>query len=156
MGACNKEGPSRPVRQPVVAAGIACNTIPLNNWITLYDDGTEFSYSSTVTWSIITQEIRDLGMVIAYIKTDSSPGWSALPYSRSGKQYADAFNYNFNTGVLNIAYDGYNEAGSPGSKNVNGRYTIRLVAVPSAVRKANPNLNWMDYGQIDGRFDLPD
>jgi hypothetical protein len=135
---------------------IAYTMITANNWIALYDDGTEFSYSSTLTWSTLTPEIRDRGMVVAYLKTDTSSEWYALPYSYSGDTHSDAFNYSFNTGLVNITYDGYDDAGSPGTAALNGELTVRLVAVPSDVRRANPDLNWSDYSQVRAKFKLPE
>jgi hypothetical protein len=146
--ACKKEGPAGPAGQDGNANVISSNTVTLYNWNTAFDNGTEFSYSSSLTWSAITQDIRDRGLVIAYLKDNSTSSWYAMPYSYSGSGYGETFNYDFNTGTANIYYEGYDNSGSPGANALNGVFTVRLVAVPASVRIANPDIDWTSYEQV--------
>jgi hypothetical protein len=153
LSSCTKEGPAGPAGQDGNANVISSNTVTLSNWISLYDDGIDFTYSSTVTWSTITQDIRDRGMVMAYIKNPTTQAWQALPYSYSGDGYSEAFNFDINTGLVNITYDGYDLSGSPGASSLNGYITIRLVAVPASARTANPDVDWSNYQEVSALLD---
>jgi hypothetical protein len=146
--ACKKEGPPGPAGKDGNANVISSNTVTLNFWNTVYDDGTEFTYSSNLTWAEITQDIRDRGLVIAYLKDNSTSSWYAMPYSYSGDGYGYTFNYDFNVGTANIYYEGYDNTGSPGASALNGVFTVRLVAVPASVRIANPNVDWTSYEEV--------
>ncbi len=146
--ACKKEGPAGPAGKDGNANVISSNTLTLNNWITVYDDGTEFTYSSNLTWGEITQEVRDGGLLITYLKDNTTSTWYAMPYSYAGDGYGYTFNYDFNIGTANIYYEGYDNSGSPGANALNGLFTIRLVAVPPAIREANPNIDWNSYEQV--------
>lgn len=148
LSACKKEGPPGPAGQDGNANVISSNTVTLNNWSTVYDDGTEYTYSANLTWSEITQDVRDRGLVIAYLKDNSTSAWYAMPYSYSGDGYAYTFNYDFNIGTANIYNEGYDNLGSPGASALNGLFTIRLVAVPAAIQEANPDIDWTNYEQV--------
>ena len=148
MNACKKEGPPGPAGADGNANVISSNTVTLNFWNTVYDDGTEFTYSSSLTWSEITQDIRDRGLVIAYLKDNTTSAWYAMPYSYSGDGYGYTFNYDFNVGTANIYFEGYDNSGSPGASALSGLYTVRLVAVPASVRLANPDIDWTSYEQV--------
>lgn len=148
MSACKKEGPAGPAGKDGNANVISSNTVTLNFWNTVYDDGTEFTYSSNLTWGEITQDVRDNGLVIAYMKDNSTSSWYAMPYSYSGDGYGYTFNYDFNIGTANIYYEGYDNSGSPGASALTGLFTVRLVAVPAAIRQANPDIDWTSYEQV--------
>lgn len=153
LTSCTKEGPAGPAGKDGNANVISSNTVTLSNWISLYDDGTEFTYSSTVTWPTITQDIRDRGLVMAYMKNPSTQAWQALPYSYSGDGYSDAINFDVNTGLVNITYDGYDLSGSPGASSMNGLITIRLVAASASARTAHPDVDWTNYEEVNALLD---
>ncbi|HTF04384.1 MAG TPA: hypothetical protein VK826_10170 [Bacteroidia bacterium] len=151
IASCKKE---RRAGESNHASVISSNTIVLNNWLALYNDGTEFSYSSTIAWSSITQEIRDSGLLIIYVHDSASSDWYALPHCYVGDEYSRAFDFDFNTGVVNVTCRGHDIAGSPGGDALNGSLTVRLVAVPAAVRVANPDIDWTNYESVRKTFGL--
>jgi hypothetical protein len=156
FSACKKEGPPGPAGKDGNANVIASNTLTLSNWSTDYDDGTEFNYSSGILWSAITQDIKDNGVVMMYFHGNTTTNWTALPYSESGNGYSDALNFVVATGQVTFSYEGFDNSGSVGASALNGYFTVRIVAIPSAVRKANPHLNLNDYQAVKVVFHLKD
>lgn len=156
FSSCKKEGPAGPAGKDGNANVISSNTLTLTNWSTTFDNGTEFLYSSTINWPSITQAIKDEGVVMIYIRTSASTNWTALPYSESGNGYSDAFNFEIGVGQVFIDFDGYDSSGSPGASALNGVFTIRMVAIPSSERKANPNVNLLDYNAVKAAYHLED
>lgn len=131
----------------------ASDTLQLSNWISFHEDGTAFTYSSTVTWPIITQDIRDRGLVMAYMKNPATQAWQALPYSHTADGCSRAINFDINTGLVNITCDGYDLSGSPGVSSMNGLITIRLVAASASARAAHPGVDWTNYEEVVALLD---
>jgi hypothetical protein len=77
-----------------------------------------------------------------------------LPYSYAGDGYSQAFNFDFNTGVVNVTCNGYDAGGSPNAVTLNGSLTVRLVAVPAAARLSNPDIDWTNYESVRKIFGL--
>lgn len=153
---CKKEGPEGPAGKDGNANVISSNTLTLYNWSSAFDNGTEFTYTSIINWGSITQSIKDEGVVMLYIHDNSTTNWTALPYSESGSGYADAFNFEVAVGQVRLAFDGYDSFGSPGASALNGIFTIRMIAIPSSERKANPNINLRDYEAVKKAYHLED
>lgn len=117
---------------------VSINTVTISNWLCLHDDGTDFTYSSTVTWSAITQDMRDRGLMMVYIRNNTTQAWQTLPCSYAADGYSEAFSFDVNTGLVKITCDGYDlSSGSPGVSSLNGLLTVRLVAVDTSARNAN-------------------
>ena len=156
FSSCKKDGPVGPAGKDGNANVIASNTLMLNNWSSTFDNGTEFTYSSIITWGSISQAIKDNGVVMIYIHDNTTTNWTALPYSESGTGYSDAFNFEVAVGQVTVTFDGFDNTGSPGAAALNGVFTIRMVAIPSSVRIANPNVNLKDYNAVKAAFHLKD
>lgn len=131
---------------------IGSNTVVLNNWITISDNGTYFIYNSTLLWASITQAIVDKGIVIVYMKDGSS--WVALPITVSGISgttgifhYSITIGYEIKVGTVTLSCSGFDDLGSPGAAALNGD-TFRIVAISASVAKAYPNMNWGNYEEV--------
>jgi hypothetical protein len=124
---------------------IGSNTIVVNNWVSISDDGTYFTYNSTLTWASITQAIVDKGVVLVYFQ--DGLGWRALPYTATGQQGSITVGYKITVGTVTLICEGYSTLGSPGAAALNGD-TYRIVAIPASVAAANPNVNWGNYEEV--------
>jgi len=144
---CTKEGPQGPAGTNGNANVISSNPIILSGWGTDYDDGNNFSYSVLANWSAITQEIKDKGIVMVYLK-DNNSDWFALPWSTSDNTYSDSFLFVVGTGHVEITYSGFDNSGSVGASSLNNQITARIVAIPSSVVQSHPNTNWNNYYEV--------
>jgi hypothetical protein len=156
LNSCKKEGPVGPAGKDGNANVISSNTVTINNWTSTFDNGTEFNYSTIITWPSITQAIKDNGIVMIYMHDNTTTNWTALPYSESGTGYSDALNFEIALGQTTISFEGVDNSGSPGASALNGFFTFRLVAIPSSARKANPDLDWKNYNAVKTALNLKD
>lgn len=145
---CTKEGPAGPAGADGNANVASSNVVALNNWVSSFDNGTEFQYTSTISWGGITQAVKDNGLVMVYMRDNSTTDWTALPYSDAGSGYSLAYNFDVAVGSVVVSFNGFDNTGSPGIGTMNGVYTARIIAIPSSARKANPNLDWKDYNKV--------
>lgn len=131
---------------------ISSNTVTLNNWISNYDDGINFDFSSIVTWGEITQDIVDKGIVMVYMQSGSR--WIALPFTYSDDTYAGYnFSFAFSVGQIEINVAGYDDSVSPNPSDFNG-IVIRAVAMSQETRAAFPDLNLNNYEEVNQVFKL--
>lgn len=154
---CAKDGetgPAGPAGTNGNANVVASNTVTLNNWISIFDDGTNYLFESTVSWAGITQAIKDNGAVMVYMY-DGVSNWYALPYSDDGDTYSENFNYSFTVGQVVIEVNGWDATLSPNPSDYNGA-VVRIVAIAASVRVANPDVDWTDYNQVKTVLNLKD
>jgi len=130
-------------------------TVTLNSWASDFDDGINYSFSSIVTWSSITQDIKDKGIVMVYAN-DGSGSWIALPYTDGGDDYySNSLNFSFKVGSVTIITNGFDDTGSPNPSDYNG-LVVRIVAISTASRKANPNVDLKNYNAVKEAFNIKD
>jgi len=157
---CSKEG-----KQGVAGkdgnANIINTSLTLRNWHTIWDDGTSYDYTDSISWTQIDGSILSNGVVLVYAleSTDNNAPvvWYALPFSFSGRdnttglKYLESFSYSINRGAIKIECVGYDEIS--GSANIlsglNG-VQIRIVVIPPSIMSKYPNTNWKNYKEVDG------
>ncbi len=128
------------------------NTFTVSGWT--WDSNSKLLFSD-VSWSEITADVADKGMLHLYLKTTNG-AWAPLPrtimLSGTVYDYAQSQRYTFRTGnfQLIVQDDDLLQPGAPGT------WTIRAVAVSGSQRIANPELDWNDYKSVQKRFNLPD
>ncbi len=163
FGSCAKDGATGPAG----AAGkdgtngtngnanvTGSNTVTLNNWVSDYNDGTDFGFHSDATWSGITQVIVDKGVIMVYVSDDNG-GWIALPTTESGTGYSATIGFQFSVGSVSIFINGYDDSGSTVAADFNGT-VIRVVAIAASNRVDNPNVNLSNYEEVKKAFNLKD
>lgn len=136
---CKKEGPPGPAGQDG-NANVKSSTITFSNWS--WDGGNYYDYCD-FTWSAITSDINNSGAVLIYLNTPA--GWAPLPratYPSSG--YSESQRYTYNTGTFRIIVQD-SDLTPPVSL---GTWTIKILAIASSARHANPNLDWNDYEAV--------
>lgn len=104
-------------------------------------------YSTTLTWTSITQVIVDKGVVMVY-ESDGSGGWQALPYSFISEENT----FGFDVGFVNI-YITQTDGSAPTNP---GSRTYRLVTMTSRAMQTHPNLDLKNYSQVKEAFNLKD
>lgn len=94
----------------------------------------------------ITSTIVSGGDVRAYILDPTGTQWIGMPYSFLSSQY----NYKIKDGQLTIQYTLYNNAAptNPGTQQ------FKVVIIPPAFIKQNPNVDWNNYEAVKEKFDL--
>lgn len=126
-------------------------TVTLTYWTSDFDDGTNYEFSSTVSWSDISQSVIDKGAVMVYIQQDAE--WIALPYSNIEYYNGLSFNFSISTGKVKIIADGFENTGSLSTSDFSG-YVVRIVAISPAQIQANPNLDLTDYKAVSKTLHL--
>jgi hypothetical protein len=144
---CKKEGP--PGKDGKDGnANVQSSTITFSSWN--WDSGNNYEYSD-FTWSAITSSIASNGAVLVYLSTPA--GWAPLPrtvYPTTG--YSQSQRFVYNTGTLRIIVQD-SDLTQPAPL---GTWTIKVLAIESNIRKANPDLDWSNYNEVKGRFHLED
>lgn len=134
---------------------ISSNTLTLNNWSVVNDDGVNFEFETTVLWGEITQEIVDNGIVMVYIKFSSSD-WIALPFSFSDDNYSSlSINYSFSVGQVDISVLGFDDVNDHNASEFNGT-TARVVVMSQEGRMSHPNVDLTDYEEVKRVYNLKD
>ena len=134
---------------------ISSNTVTLNAWSTLSDDGVNFHFESNVLWGEITQEIVDNGAVMVYFKFIGSD-WIALPFTISDDNYSSLnMNYYFSVGEVNIQATGFDDLIDYNASDFNGT-TVRVVVITQEGRMSHPNVDLSNYEEVKRVFNLKD
>ncbi|TAL60146.1 MAG: hypothetical protein EPN88_16345, partial [Bacteroidetes bacterium] len=136
FSSCTKDGATGPAGANGTngnANVVSSVTVPLNNWITGIDDGIKYSYEDSISWTGITQAIKDKGFVMIYTREAGDIEWVALPYSSADTSSSFAFNYLIEVGAVEIEYSGYDHTGSPGTSSMNNwGLEARIVAISAS------------------------
>lgn len=120
---------------------IATNTSTTNNgnWIL----SGNFYYADFTIYEI-SQNIVDYGTVIVYIQNGG--GWEALPYTWGNL----SISYGFSLESVRVYF-----ANTDGSQTTNPSVqTFRTVIIPSSARLTNPNIDYTNYHEVKGAFNL--
>ena len=121
---------------------ISSNTLFLTGFV--YYPGIK-TYQNDLTMSAISQDVIDKGAVMVYIGTNNI--WTALPVADGGS----TFNFSFYLGGLTINY--FNDNGTTPT-NPNGIYNARVLVIPSAMIKSNPNVDLANYIEVKNAFNI--
>ncbi len=141
FGGCKKDTAAPTMEQ---------NTFTVSGWT--WDSNNKFLYAD-VSWSMITADVADKGMLHLYLKTTNGD-WAPLPrtimLSGAIYDYAQSQRYTFRTGgfELIVQDDDLLQPNAPGT------WTIRAVAVSGSQRQANPDLDWRNYEAVKKRLKL--
>jgi hypothetical protein len=147
LPACKKEGPAGPAGKDG-NANVKSSTITFSNWY--WDSSNSYDYSD-FTWSAITSSISNTGTVLIYLQTPA--GWAPLPRSvYPSSSYSESQRYVYNPGTFRILVQD-SDLTQPGAL---GTWTIKVLAIESSARKANPNLDWSNYEAVKAAFHLKD
>jgi hypothetical protein len=147
VSGCKKEGPPGPAGQDG-NANVKSSTITFSNWT--WDSNNSYEYAD-FTWSAITPAINNSGTVLVYLYTAS--GWAPLPRAVSlSSSYIQSQRYVYSTGAFRIIVQD-SDLIQPLPL---GTWTIKVLAIESSVRKANPNLDWSNYNAVRATLHLND
>ncbi len=142
---CKKEGPAGPAGN----ANVTAYTYSVSSWA--YNSP---NYYTNLSVPELTSSNINSAAVMVYFKTTGN--WFALPYT----QYYSPYNYvmNFSTGVGEVQitwfYDTSLSAGNDPNAFYGTAVQYKVVIIPPAARKANPNLDWSNYDAVKTQFNL--
>ena len=145
---CTKEGKAGKDGNANV---ISSNTVTINNWTKVLDDGINYDYTANISFASITDEVKNKGLVLIYCQQGSD--WYALPYTDAGTdattglKYSNSFNYSINTGSTKIECNGFDDSGT--ASGVTENIVVRIVVIPASITSKYPNTNWKDYKEVD-------
>jgi len=112
-------------------------------------------YESMQSSSIITQEIVNNGVVLAYFSTNPSAGYIALPYTKPFSSYTRHFTYGYNTNLIFIdVMDSDFYTSDPGV--VYGVIYLKVVTIAGSVMRDHPDLDLTNYSLVKATFNLND
>lgn len=138
---CTKEG-KQGDPGPAGANGVNGNANVVSQTFDVYS----WSWSSNNTWlnaTIITQSIVNSGSVSVFMETSPYSGqWAAIPLNMSGVQISYAYEVNY-----------VNVISSPQPSSLE---RFKVVAIASSARIANPNIDYNNYYEVKGAFNLKD
>lgn len=151
--ACTKQGPIGPTGEKGDPGntGVTSTTFMMNNWLW----NTPYYYASLNVPALTTSNASSAAVMV-YFNTDGGNNWNALPYT----QYHSPYNYymGFNTGVGLVQVTWVYDTSLSSGDNPNVYYgsTIRckVVVIPPAAKRANPDLDIKDYEAVKKRFKL--
>ena len=122
-------------------------TITLNSWSSDSNDGNNYIFSKSFSWSAITQAIKDNGVVMAYGQNGSN--WVVLPYTETYTGYSQTMAFQINTGTIQFELLGYDANGSPSTSDFDGT-VVRIVAIGAAGMKklSDNNVDTKNYKAV--------
>ena len=115
-------------------------TVYATDWI--WTGSPQYKRYSVTTCSLITSTIMSSGALMLYNTYGSY--LEPLPYSfplSSTKTRSYTVEYALGEIYINVYNSDYSDP-MPSTE------TYRLVAIPPAIKKANPNVNWKDYNEV--------
>lgn len=148
LNGCKKEGPQGPAGN----ANVTARTFTVSSW----------SWSSPyyyVNLSVpeLTTENMNAAAVMVYSQSSGS-SWRAIPYT----QYYSPYNYymGFTTNSNNVqvtwVYDSSFSSGDDPNTFYGAAMHYKVVVIPPAERKANPNIDLTDYEAVKKAYHLED
>ena len=148
LSGCKKEGPAGPAGQDG-NANVKSSTITFSNWS--WSSSGQYDYVD-FTWGAITTDISNSGGVFVY-ESNGSGGWLPLPRTIfPNNTYTQSQRYVYGAGAFTIIVQD-SDLTQP---NNPGTWTIKILAVASSLRQANPNLDWNNYYAVKTALHLKD
>ena len=147
---CKKEGPAGPAGKEG-NANVKSSTTTFSNWTWDGSSGVEYDYVD-FTWGEITSEIVNTGGVFIYV-SNGAGGWLPLPRTIfPNNAYTQSQRFVYTTGAFRIIVQD-----SDLTQPLNpGTWTIKVLAVASSLRQANPDLDWNNYEAVKEALQLED
>lgn len=133
-------------------ANVQSQTFTVNTWTHFGTVGQPGDgYYVQLNYPAITNDIVSTGAVIAYM-TGVSGAWVALPYSEPKSSYTTYINYTYqlNQALIQIQDSDFF------TPQPSGTTYIKIVVISSAARLANPELDYTNYYEVKGAFNLKD
>lgn len=156
-GGCTKKGDPGPKGDQGANgqngnSNVSAYTFSINTWAW----SAPYYYRNLVIPSI-TSSNTDSAAIIAYFSTGSL--WRALPYTQYDSPYNYYMGLNTTVGSVQVTWF-YDFSGSSGSDPCAyygvTNILVKVVVIPPAHRKANPDLDIRDYKAVKKRFNLTD
>jgi len=106
------------------------------------------NYSSGFTYGAITQDIIDNGAVFAYAKIGN--GYNQIPLTFYNSGYSTSLEVHAEVGTISIFWTNsdFQQHGSPSVTQ------IKVVVMSASQRLANPNIDYTNYYEVKGAFNL--
>jgi len=102
-----------------------------------------------ITSTLITTDILNSGAVLLYIKSGST--WQALPFTFPQGTTSTLFRYLYAYNLVEIQIT--QETGVP---SITSNLEFKLVVMSSTARMSNPNIDYNNYYEVKGAFNLKD
>lgn len=146
LNGCKKENPG-PAGSTVTA-----RTFTVSSWTW----SSPYYYVNLGVPELTSGNINDAAVMV-YFKANSS-AWSALPYTQynSPANYYMGFNTNSNNVQVNWVYDSSFSSGDDPNDYYGTQVRCKVVVIPPAERKANPNIDLTDYEAVKKAYHLED
>lgn len=142
---CKKEDPQ------IGNANVKSTTMTISSWTWNGSSGIQYDYAS-FTWTAITYDIVNSGGVFIYLRTGTDT-WAPLPrtvFLNNTYTQSQRYIYSVNSFRVIVQDSDLTQPVNPGT------WTIKVLAVASSLRRANPNLDWNNYEAVKARFHLKD
>lgn len=121
-------------------------TIYTTDWIT----GTNLKYVNEIT-SLITTDIVNTGGVMLYVESASGNSWLALPNIYLAGSNSETIRFFHSVGNVQIQI--VKESGVP---TITSNMRFKLVVFSSSARLSNPHIDYNNYYEVKGAFNLKD
>jgi hypothetical protein len=105
-----------------------------------------YELDATFPVSAITQDVVTNGTIQVFLGNSAGSQWSAMPFSLTGVE----FNYTYSVGQVVIQET---QGNSTLPTNPGVQY-FKFVVIPSAARKAHPEVNLHNYNEIKKAFNV--
>ncbi|HVA98118.1 MAG TPA: hypothetical protein VNG53_04420 [Bacteroidia bacterium] len=116
------------------------------------------SYYVTLSVPALTASINSSGAVDVYMSFDNGTTWNTVPYDyyQAGGDYLATDYYTTGVVTVNWTYNVSTSTGSDPNSVFSTSTQIKVVCVAPSIIKANPNVNWKNYNEVQRTFNLKD
>ena len=150
---CTKEGPVGP-QGPAGINGTNgssnVSSFTANTTTSSWGVNASHSYELDASFSVpaITADVVNNGTIQVFIGDGTGNQWSAMPFSLTGVEFN--YTYSLQTIIFQVTQSNMNPPNNPGTQQ------FKIVVIPSAMRKAHPNVNYHNYEEVKKVFNLKD
>lgn len=111
-------------------------------------------FSIAIPTSIITPDIVNSGVVMAYFSNDGN-NWNALPFTYptgtgSTVNYSESWNFYYSVNLITIDIQDSDFLTEPPQ----GNCYFKIVAIDGAIVKSHPAVDWNNYNEVKAEFQL--
>lgn len=148
MNGCKKEGPAGPPGN----ANVTARTFSATSW-----SWSSPYYYANFSVPELTSANAGSAAVMVYFHTTSN-SWLALPYSQYNSPYNYYMGFSSAAGLVQVTwvYDYSLSSGDDPNTYYGSNVQYKVVIIPPAERKANPDLDLTDYNAVKEAYHLED
>lgn len=105
-------------------------------------------------WDSLDEETVDYGLVLGYLRFESTTSWQALPFSVPFENDLVNLRYNFDIDNFSLVIEGEVAANNDANEALFNRDVLRVVAIPPTAIIQGKGIDYRNYDQIKELYKL--